>query len=71
VVLSKRCAAVCVTNSNHVLDEIAVSGGIDDGEVELLGLELPQGNIDGDTCASSVREISEGRHGERECKMGK
>jgi hypothetical protein len=29
-----------------------VSGGIDDGEVELLGLELPEGDIDGDTSLS-------------------
>jgi len=36
-------------SGNHVLDEIAVSGGIDDGEVVLFGLELPQGDIDGDT----------------------
>ena len=35
--------------SNHVLDEITMSGGIDDGDVELSGLELPQSNIDGDT----------------------
>ena len=26
-----------------------MSGGIDDGEVELLGLELPESNVDGDT----------------------
>ena len=35
--------------SDHVLDEIPVSGGINDGHVELGGLELPQGDIDGDT----------------------
>jgi len=34
---------------DHVLDEITVTGGVDDGDVVLVGLELPQGNIDGDT----------------------
>ena len=34
---------------NHVLDEITVTRGIDNGEVELGGLELPEGNINGDT----------------------
>jgi hypothetical protein len=37
---------------NHVLDEISVSWGVDDGEVVLLGLELPEGDIDGDTSLS-------------------
>merc|ERR1712244_185179 len=36
-------------SSDHVLDEITMSGGIDDGDVVLASLELPQGNIDGDT----------------------
>ena len=35
--------------SDHVLDEITVTGGIDDGEVVLGSLELPEGDIDGDT----------------------
>jgi len=35
--------------SDHVLDEITVTWGVDDGDVVLVGLELPQGNIDGDT----------------------
>ena len=37
------------SSSNHVLDEITVSGGIDDSELVLGRLELPQGNVDGDT----------------------
>jgi len=37
------------STSDHVLDEIPVSGGVDDGDVVLFGLELPQGDIDGDT----------------------
>jgi len=35
--------------SDHVLDEITVTGGINNGDVVLVGLELPQGNINGDT----------------------
>jgi len=34
---------------DHVLDKVTVSWGIDDGEVELVGFEFPQGNVDGDT----------------------
>jgi len=33
---------------DHVLDEIAMTGRVDDGDVVLGRLELPQGNIDGD-----------------------
>lgn len=36
-------------SSNHVLDKIAMARGINDGDVEFGGFELPQGNIDGDT----------------------
>jgi len=35
--------------SDHVLDEITVTGGIDNGEVVFLGGEFPQSNINGDT----------------------
>ena len=34
---------------DHVLDEVAMAGGVDDGDVVLGGLELPEGDIDGDT----------------------
>jgi len=34
---------------DHVLDEITVTWGIDDGDVVLGGLELPESDIDGDT----------------------
>jgi len=37
------------STSDHVLDEIPVSGGVDDGDVVLGGLELPQSDIDSDT----------------------
>ena len=36
-------------SSDHVLDEISVSGSVNDGDVELGGLELPESNVDGDT----------------------
>merc|ERR1719267_347103 len=36
-------------SGNHVLDEIPMSWGINHGTVVLWGLELPEGNIDGDT----------------------
>ena len=35
--------------SDHVLDEIPVAGGVDDGDVVLGSLELPESDIDGDT----------------------
>ena len=33
---------------DHVLDEVAVAGGVDDGAVVLGRLELPQRNVNGD-----------------------
>jgi hypothetical protein len=36
-------------SSDHVLDEIPVAGGVNDGDVELGSLELPESNVDGDT----------------------
>merc|ERR1719282_792878 len=36
-------------SSDHVLDEIPVAGGINDGDVVLGGFELPESDIDGDT----------------------
>merc|ERR1719295_363992 len=36
-------------SSDHVLDEITMSRGVDDGDVVLGSLELPEGDIDGDT----------------------
>ena len=36
-------------SSDHVLDEVPVSRGINDGDGVLEGLELPESNIDGDT----------------------
>merc|ERR1712088_1176944 len=37
------------STGNHVLDEIPVAGGVDDGDLELVGLKLPESNVDGDT----------------------
>jgi len=42
---------------DHVLDEISVAGGIDDGEVVLGGFELPEGDIDGDTSLALGLEL--------------
>jgi len=36
-------------SSDHVLDEISVTWGIDDGDFVVLGFELPESDIDGDT----------------------
>uniref|UniRef100_A0A0A9DQK8 Uncharacterized protein n=1 Tax=Arundo donax TaxID=35708 RepID=A0A0A9DQK8_ARUDO len=37
------------STSDHVLDEVTVSGSINDSAAVLGGLKLPQGNINGDT----------------------
>lgn len=42
---------------DHVLDEISVAGGIDDGEVVFSGFELPKGDIDGDTSFPLTLEL--------------
>jgi len=34
---------------DHVLDEITMAGGVNDGNAEVFGFELPEGDIDGDT----------------------
>lgn len=33
---------------NHVLDEVSVAWSIDDGDVVLGSLKLPEGDVDGD-----------------------
>jgi hypothetical protein len=35
-------------SGDHVLDEVPVAGGVNDGNVVLRGLELPERNVDGD-----------------------
>merc|ERR1712035_30837 len=43
------CAFYMRGTSDHVLDEVPVSRGINDGHVVLAGLKLPQSDVDGDT----------------------
>jgi len=43
--------------SDHVLDEITMSGGINDGDVVLGGLELPESDINGDTTLTLGLEL--------------
>ena len=35
--------------SDHVLDEVTMSGGVDDGNIVLRSLKLPESDVDGDT----------------------
>jgi len=44
-------------SGNHILNEISMSGGIDDGEVVLGGFEFPEGDIDGNTSFSLSLEL--------------
>merc|ERR1719402_1474840 len=46
-------------SSDHVLDEIPVSGSVDDGDVVLGSLELPEGDIDGDSTLALGLEFVE------------
>jgi len=45
------------SSGDHVLDEIPVSRGVDDGDVIVLSLELPQSNVDGDTTFTLSLEL--------------
>lgn len=45
------------STSDHVLDEISVTGGVNDGDIVSGGLELPQGDVDGDTSLSLGLEL--------------
>ena len=44
-------------SGDHVLDEVAVAGRVDDGAVVLGGLELPEGDVDGDTALALGLEL--------------
>ena len=44
---------------DHVLDEITVTGSIDDGHIVLGSFELPEGDIDGDTTFAFSLEFVE------------
>lgn len=45
--------------SDHVFDEVTVTGGIDDSDEILGSLELPEGDIDGDTTLTLSLEFVE------------
>merc|ERR1712050_348758 len=47
------------STSNHVLNKVSVAWGINNGDLVLAGLELPEGNIDGDTSLSLGLELVE------------
>jgi len=40
------------STGDHVLDEISMAWGVDDGNFVVVGLEFPEGDIDGDTSFS-------------------
>mmetsp|Transcript_31388 Transcript_31388/g.76910 ORF Transcript_31388/g.76910 Transcript_31388/m.76910 type:complete len:304 (-) Transcript_31388:34-945(-) len=42
---------------NHVLDKVTVARGVDDSEEVLVGLKLPEGNINGDTTLALGLEL--------------
>jgi len=44
---------------DHVLDEVAMSRGIDDGDIVLGRLKLPESDIDGDTALALSLELVE------------
>ena len=44
---------------DHVLDEVTVAGGVNDGDIVLLGLELPESDVDGDTALTLGLELVE------------
>mmetsp|Transcript_62928 Transcript_62928/g.130795 ORF Transcript_62928/g.130795 Transcript_62928/m.130795 type:complete len:242 (+) Transcript_62928:693-1418(+) len=44
-------------SSDHVLDEVPMPRGVNDGEEVLLRLELPQGDVDGDTTLTLSLEL--------------
>jgi len=43
--------------SDHVLDEVTMTWGIDDGDIVARSLELPEGDIDGDTTLTLGLEL--------------
>jgi len=47
------------STSNHVLDEISMAWGVDDGDFVHVGLEFPEGDIDGDTTFSFSLQLVE------------
>jgi len=45
------------STSDHVLDEITVTGSVNDGDIVLGGLELPESDINGDTTLTLGLEL--------------
>jgi len=45
------------STSDHVLDEVTVTGSVNDGDIVLGSLELPEGNVDGDTTLTLGLEL--------------
>jgi len=43
--------------SDHVLDKVTMAGGVNDGDIVLGGLELPEGDVDGDTALALGLEL--------------
>lgn len=43
--------------SDHVLDKISVTGGVDDGHVVLAGFKFPQRNVDSDATLPFCLEL--------------
>jgi hypothetical protein len=46
-------------SGDHVLDEVTMAGGVDDGDVVLGSLELPESNVDGDSTLALSLELVE------------
>jgi len=47
------------STSDHVLDEVTVTWGVDDGDIVSGGLELPESDIDGDTSLTLSLQLVE------------
>merc|ERR1719147_526281 len=45
------------SSRDHVLDEVTMSRGVDDGDIILGSLELPQGDVDGDATLTLSLEL--------------
>ncbi len=51
------CCVRLARPSNHVLDEVPVAGGVDDGEVVLVGLEPTVGHVYGEAALPLFLEV--------------
>ncbi len=61
----EQCSVCLGCTGDHVLDEVAVSGTVYNGEVELVGVEPLVGDVDGDTTLTLLFEVV---HNPREFK---